>query len=164
MVDFDKMVENGKSCGVEYEFLDNSKLRKCICGELPKIYIKHENRNLSFRHASVRCAKCNKSVSCVFDVSGKSSEFYKPKEIAINKMIEEWENGVDDFVEEVRNGCNISDIITEKKCPKCGKELTVSEEKQMYYCFDCKNGGNVFTYIMQTTGKNMKEAVEYLSK
>lgn len=70
----------------------------------------------------------------------------------------------DDFVEKVRQKTNIANIITDKKCPCCGKELTVSEKKQMYYCFDCKNGGNVFTYIMQTTGKNMSEAVEYLSK
>ena len=70
----------------------------------------------------------------------------------------------DDFVEKVRQKTNIANIITDKKCPCCGKELNVSEEKQMYYCFDCEKGGNVFTYIMQTTGKNMREAVEYLSK
>lgn len=85
----------------------------------------------------------------------------------------------DGQVENIRKSVNIVDVISKSvvlekrgdsyfgECPICKKEglwLGVSEKKQMYYCFNCQKGGNVFTYIMQTTGKKMSEAVEYLSK
>lgn len=65
----------------------------------------------------------------------------------------------DDFIEELRQKTNIAEVIVDKKCPCCGGELSISEKKQMYYCFDCKKGGNVFTYLTQTTGKSFKEVV-----
>lgn len=70
----------------------------------------------------------------------------------------------DEYVEKVRQKTDIAKIVRNNKCYKCGSELTVSREKQMYYCFNCKEGGNVFTYLLATTGKNMKEIVTDLDK
>ena len=70
----------------------------------------------------------------------------------------------DDIIEEVRSRNDIVDVIGQyvhltKKgstyfglCPfhneKTGS-FSVSPNKQMYYCFGCGAGGNVFTFMMQ---------------
>jgi len=41
--------------------------------------------------------------------------------------------------------------------------FTVSPDKQMYYCFGCQTGGNVFTFLMQREGLEFTEAVEQLA-
>lgn len=134
---------NIKAKDVYDSYVEWCKEKGLLCKTKGCFYFELKQRNL-----------CSKTGT----ISGKTvRNVVKGYEIKDRKM-------TDDFVEDLRNKANISDVIIDKKCPKCGKELTVSEEKQMYYCFDCKNGGNVFTYIMQTTGKNMKETIEYLSK
>ena len=70
----------------------------------------------------------------------------------------------DELIEEVRSRNDIVDVISQyvrlsKKgstyfglCPfhneKTGS-FSVSPNKQMYYCFGCHAGGNVFTFLMQ---------------
>ena len=70
----------------------------------------------------------------------------------------------DELIEEVRSRNDIVDVIgsyvrLKKKgstyfglCPfhneKTGS-FSVSPNKQMYYCFGCGAGGNVFTFLMQ---------------
>ena len=70
----------------------------------------------------------------------------------------------DDIIEEVRSRNDIVDVISQyvrlsKKgstyfglCPfhneKTGS-FSVSPNKQMYYCFGCGAGGNVFTFLME---------------
>ena len=70
----------------------------------------------------------------------------------------------DDVIEEVREKNDIVDIISQyvslkKKgssyfglCPfhnEKSPSFSVSREKQMYYCFGCGAGGNVFTFLME---------------
>ncbi|MCR4956861.1 MAG: DNA primase [Lachnospiraceae bacterium] len=84
----------------------------------------------------------------------------------------------DELIEEVRSANNIVDVIGEyvslkKKgssyfglCPfhneKTGS-FSVSESKQMYYCFGCGAGGNVFTFLMNYENFSFKEAMEALA-
>ncbi|SEA23023.1 DNA primase [Pseudobutyrivibrio sp. ACV-2] len=84
----------------------------------------------------------------------------------------------DDIVEEVRTKSDIVDVIShyvnlQKKgsqyfglCPfhneKTGS-FSVSPQKQMYYCFGCGAGGNVFSFLMNYENMTFKEAVEELA-
>ncbi len=84
----------------------------------------------------------------------------------------------DDIIEEVRSRSDIVDVISQyvnlqKKgsqyfglCPfhneKTGS-FSVSPQKQMYYCFGCGAGGNVFSFLMQYDNMTFREAVEELA-
>ena len=85
----------------------------------------------------------------------------------------------DEIVEEVRSKNDIVDVISEytglkragstyKCCCPFHNEKTpsfsVSREKQMYYCFGCHVGGNVYTFLMKHENMTFPEAVEYLAK
>ena len=70
----------------------------------------------------------------------------------------------DELIEEVRTRNDIVDVISDyvrlqKKgssyfglCPfhnEKSPSFSVSRQKQMYYCFGCRAGGNVFTILME---------------
>lgn len=84
----------------------------------------------------------------------------------------------DEVIEEVRSSNNIVDIIgsyvrLQKKgssyfglCPfhnEKSPSFSVSLNKQMYYCFGCGAGGNVFTFIMEYENQTFPEAVKILA-
>lgn len=85
----------------------------------------------------------------------------------------------DEIIEEVRSRNDIVDVISQyvrltKKgstyfglCPfhneKTGS-FSVSPNKQMYYCFGCGAGGNVFTFLMQYENFTFGEAMEALAE
>ncbi|MCK5767922.1 MAG: DNA primase, partial [Candidatus Atribacteria bacterium] len=84
-----------------------------------------------------------------------------------------------DLLEEIRNNCDIVDVISEyvplKPAGKSFKGLCpfheektpsfmVSPEKQLFHCFGCGEGGNVFTFIKKFEKVNFIEAVEILAK
>ena len=84
----------------------------------------------------------------------------------------------DEVIEEVRSHNNIVDIIggyvrLQKKgssyfglCPfhnEKSPSFSVSPNKQMYYCFGCGAGGNVFTFIMEYENQTFPEAVKILA-
>ena len=84
----------------------------------------------------------------------------------------------DEVIEEVRSSNNIVDIIggyvrLQKKgssyfglCPfhnEKSPSFSVSPNKQMYYCFGCGAGGNVFTFIMEYENQSFPEAVKILA-
>ncbi len=84
----------------------------------------------------------------------------------------------DELVEEVRSRNDIVDVVggyvrLQKKgntyfglCPfhneKTGS-FSVSPNKQMYYCFGCGAGGNVFTFLMQYENFTFSEAMQTLA-
>lgn len=84
----------------------------------------------------------------------------------------------DEIIEEVRSRSDIVDVISQyvrlaRKgstyfglCPfhneKTGS-FSVSPNKQMYYCFGCGAGGNVFTFLMQYENFTFGEAMETLA-
>ena len=85
----------------------------------------------------------------------------------------------DEIIEEVRVRNDIVDVISEyaglKKagnsykccCPFHNEKtpsFTVSREKQMYHCFGCGAGGNVYTFIMKYENLTFPEAIQFLAK
>lgn len=84
----------------------------------------------------------------------------------------------EEIVEEVRVKNDIVDVISgyvrlQKKgnsyfglCPfhnEKSPSFSVSKDKQMYYCFGCGAGGNVFTFIMEYENYSFVEALKYLA-
>ena len=47
--------------------------------------------------------------------------------------------------------------------PEKTPSFTVTPDKGMYFCFSCKKGGNVFTFLMEMEHMTFPEAVEYLA-
>lgn len=85
----------------------------------------------------------------------------------------------EELVEEVRLRNDIVDVISgyvklQKKgssyfglCPfhnEKSPSFSVSREKQMYYCFGCGAGGNVFTFIMEYENYSFVEALKFLAE
>ena len=85
----------------------------------------------------------------------------------------------DEIIEEVRMKNDIVDVISgyvklQRKgssyfglCPfhnEKSPSFSVSPDKQMYYCFGCGAGGNVFTFIMEYENYNFVEALKYLAE
>ena len=86
-----------------------------------------------------------------------------------------------DFIEKVRESSNIVDEIsqfvefkrsssTQLKglCPfpdhnEKTPSFSVSESKQVYYCFGCKKSGNIFKFLQVMKGLSFPEAIEYLA-
>lgn len=84
----------------------------------------------------------------------------------------------EDLIEEIRSKNDIVDVISgyvrlQKKgssyfglCPfhnEKSPSFSVSPGKQMYYCFGCGVGGNVFTFLMEYENYTFQEAVRYLA-
>ena len=84
----------------------------------------------------------------------------------------------DELIEEVRAGNDIVDVVSgyvriQKKgssyfglCPfhnEKSPSFSVSRSKQMFYCFGCGAGGNVFTFVMQYENYSFQEAVKLLA-
>ncbi|MEW6081670.1 MAG: DNA primase [Bacillota bacterium] len=42
--------------------------------------------------------------------------------------------------------------------------FTVSPEKQLFYCFGCQEGGDVFTFLEKKEGMSFREALEHLAE
>lgn len=85
----------------------------------------------------------------------------------------------DEIIEEVRSRNDIVDLIgsyvnlkkkgsTYSACCPFHHEKTpsfhVSREKQMYHCFGCGVGGNVYTFLMEHENFSFPEAVEALAE
>lgn len=85
------------------------------------------------------------------------------------------------FIEKVQQANDIVDIIgthtelREKgdrlwgRCPfpdhaEKTPSFSVSSSSQLYYCFGCKKGGNLFTFLKEYQGLNFREAIEYLAR
>jgi DNA primase len=81
-------------------------------------------------------------------------------------------------IDEIRNSADIVDIISGYvQLKKRGKNFiglcpfhqektpsfTVSEDKQIYHCFGCGNGGNVFKFLMEFKNISFVEAVEEIA-
>jgi len=83
------------------------------------------------------------------------------------------------IVEDVRRAADIVEIVSEVVALKpAGRNLvglcpfhnektpsfTVSPEKQIFHCFGCGQGGNVFAFLMQHQGLSFPEAVRALAE
>lgn len=84
----------------------------------------------------------------------------------------------DELIEEIRSKNDIVDVISgyvrlQKKgssyfglCPfhnEKSPSFSVSRQKQMFYCFGCGAGGNVFTFLMEYENYSFMEALKFLA-
>jgi DNA primase len=84
----------------------------------------------------------------------------------------------DEKIEAIRQASDIVDIVSESVslrragrnflglCPFHAEKtpsFTVSPEKQIFYCFGCGAGGNVFSFLMKQGGLSFPEAARMLA-
>src|SRR5512145_2932547 len=84
----------------------------------------------------------------------------------------------DSVLDEVRNAVNIVSVVSEyvalkkrgrnhvARCPFHNEKtpsFNVSEEKQIFMCFGCGLGGDVFRFIMQIEHLSFPEAIRFLA-
>ncbi len=84
----------------------------------------------------------------------------------------------EETIRRIKNSANIVDIVGDHVvlknsgrnylglCPFHAEKtpsFTVSPEKQIFYCFGCHTGGNVFSFIMQQEGLSFPEAVRQVA-
>jgi DNA primase len=83
------------------------------------------------------------------------------------------------LIEEIKQSCDIVEVLSDflklKKrganylalCPFHNEKtpsFSVSPSKQIYHCFGCGKGGNVYTFLMEHENLSFIEAVKYLAK
>ena len=69
----------------------------------------------------------------------------------------------EELIDEVREKNDIVDVI----CPfhnEKSPSFSVSRDKQMYYCFGCGQGGNVYTFLMEYNRLSFVEALQNLAQ
>lgn len=84
----------------------------------------------------------------------------------------------DDKLQEVRDNASISDLLKKEKIKLSGKDdawcccpfhqektasLHVDTEKNIWHCFGCGKGGDVFTFAMEMHNLSFYEAVRYVA-
>ena len=84
----------------------------------------------------------------------------------------------DEKITAIKNACDIVDIVSEcvslrraganflGLCPFHAEKtpsFTVSPDKQIFYCFGCGAGGNVFSFLMKHGGLSFPEAARTLA-
>ena len=84
-----------------------------------------------------------------------------------------------ELVEEIRSRVDIVDVVSRYVhlrprgrnlvglCPFHAEKtpsFTVNPEKQLFHCFGCHEGGDVFAFLMKRTGVGFAEAVEQLAQ
>jgi len=85
----------------------------------------------------------------------------------------------EDKISEIKNAADIVDIVSETVLlKKAGKNFiglcpfhsektpsfTVSPDKQIFHCFGCGTGGNVFSFVMRQEGMTFPEAARHLAR
>ena len=86
---------------------------------------------------------------------------------------------IDEIIEEIRQNNDVVDIISQyvhltRKgrnyfglCPfhnEKSPSFSVSPDRQIFHCFGCGVGGNVYTFLMKIEGITFKEALEQLAE
>jgi len=85
----------------------------------------------------------------------------------------------EDKISEIRNAADIVEIVSESvSLRRAGKNMvglcpfhaektpsfTVSPDKQIFYCFGCGTGGNVFSFVMKRDGAAFADAARSLAR
>lgn len=85
----------------------------------------------------------------------------------------------DEVINQVRSSINILDVVRQRVdlkksgrnyfglCPFHSEKtpsFSVDEEKQIFHCFSCGRGGNVFSFLMELDGSTFPEAVNKIAE
>ncbi len=85
----------------------------------------------------------------------------------------------DELIQQIEARIDIVDVIGERieltrkgnrywgLCPFHAEKtasFSVSQERQMYYCFGCHQGGNIYSFLKQNDRLEFREAVHYLAQ
>src|SRR5690625_1785413 len=85
----------------------------------------------------------------------------------------------EDVIENIRKANDIVDVVGEYvqlnkqgrnyfgRCPfhdENTPSFSVTQEKQIFYCFGCKKGGNVVTFLMEIEGYSFYESLNFLAE
>ncbi|OGV52425.1 MAG: DNA primase [Lentisphaerae bacterium GWF2_44_16] len=85
----------------------------------------------------------------------------------------------DEIIEEIRGRCDIVDLVNSyvplkqagshwQACCPFHEEKTpsfkVNPQRQIYHCFGCGKGGNIFTFVMEREGVDFPEAARMLAQ
>jgi len=85
----------------------------------------------------------------------------------------------DELIREIESRIDIVDIIGERVeltrkgnrywglCPFHSEKtpsFSVSQERQLYYCFGCHQGGNIFSFLKNNDKLEFREAIQYLAQ
>ena len=83
-----------------------------------------------------------------------------------------------DLVQEIQNKIDIVELVAETTelkrkgnrywglCPFHSEKtpsFQVSADRQLFYCFGCHLGGNIFTFVMERENVEFREALEILA-
>ena len=83
-----------------------------------------------------------------------------------------------DLVQEIQNKIDIVELVAETTelerrgnrywglCPFHSEKtpsFSVSADRQLFYCFGCHRGGNIFTFVMERENVEFREALEILA-
>ncbi|MFA6293849.1 MAG: CHC2 zinc finger domain-containing protein, partial [Victivallales bacterium] len=84
----------------------------------------------------------------------------------------------DEVIDEIRSRCDIVDVIQgylpfkkavnklKALCPfhtEKTPSFTINQERQMYHCFGCGKGGDVFRFVMEKEGVDFPNAAHILA-
>lgn len=88
--------------------------------------------------------------------------FYPPEQIDLISSYNDIVEIISQYIPLKRSGRNFKALCPfhSEKTPS----FTVSPEKQIFHCFGCGAGGNVFSFIMRRENMTFPEAVRYLAR
>jgi len=88
--------------------------------------------------------------------------FYPPEQIDLINSYNDIVEVISQYIPLKRSGRNFKAL-----CPfhsEKSPSFTVSPDKQIFHCFGCGAGGNVFSFIMRRENMTFPEAVRYLAR